>query len=140
MDLRWAESPQDRLTLRDHLKSIYLRTLDACSPERLIRTTPDMTRSIVAIGKCAGALRDGLDDDVDAFVTIPSGNRRPRKRAHVVEDRPRRRGRRRWRFHHRNRTPEKIAKTPNTPTGEYLKKMLAKHRAAAAPTHSRSEK
>jgi excinuclease ABC subunit A len=37
-------------------------------------------------------------------------------------------------------TPEKIAKTPNTPTGEYLKKMLAKHGAAAAPTHSRSEK
>ena len=27
-------------------------------------------------------------------------------------------------------TPEKIAKTPNTPTGEYLKKMLAKRVAA----------
>jgi excinuclease ABC subunit A len=27
-------------------------------------------------------------------------------------------------------TPEQIAKTPNTPTGEYLKKMLAKRRAA----------
>ncbi|HXA18836.1 MAG TPA: excinuclease ABC subunit UvrA [Thermoanaerobaculia bacterium] len=29
-------------------------------------------------------------------------------------------------------TPEKIAKTPNTPTGEYLKKMLAKHREVRA--------
>jgi excinuclease ABC subunit A len=28
-------------------------------------------------------------------------------------------------------TPEKIAKTPNTPTGEYLKKMLAKHSTTA---------
>ena len=27
-------------------------------------------------------------------------------------------------------TPEQIAKTAGTPTGEYLKKMLAKHRAA----------
>jgi excinuclease ABC subunit A len=29
-------------------------------------------------------------------------------------------------------TPEKIAKTPNTPTGEYLKKMLAKHKLAVS--------
>ena len=71
--------------MRDHLKSIYLRALDACAPERLIRATPDMPRAVVAIGKCAGALRDWLDDDVDAFVAIPAGYRRPAKRAHVVE-------------------------------------------------------
>lgn len=71
--------------MRDQLKSIYLRTLDACAPERLIHPTPDMPRAVVAIGKCAGALRDGLDDDVDAFVAIPEGYRRPKKRAYVVE-------------------------------------------------------
>jgi glycerate 2-kinase len=71
--------------LRDQLKSIYLRTLDACAPGRLIRATPDMPRAVVAIGKCAGALRDGLDDDVDAFVAIPAGYQRPAKRAKVVE-------------------------------------------------------
>jgi len=69
----------------DTLRTIYLRALDACAPERLIRVTPDMPRAVVAIGKCAGALRDGLDDDVDAFVAIPAGYRRPKKNAKVVE-------------------------------------------------------
>ncbi len=72
-------------SLRDQLKSIYLRALDACAPERLIRARPGMPRAVVAIGKCSGALRDGLDDDVDAFVAIPAGYRKPSKRAHVVE-------------------------------------------------------
>jgi len=69
------------------LRSIYLRALDTSAPERLVRNvlTADMPRTIVAIGKCAGALRDGLDDDVDAFVAIPAGYRRPAKRAKVVE-------------------------------------------------------
>jgi glycerate 2-kinase len=73
--------------LREQLKAIYLRALDACAPERLVRgvLTPDMPRNVVAIGKCAGALRDGLDDDVEAFVAIPAGYRRPVKRAIVVE-------------------------------------------------------
>jgi excinuclease ABC subunit A len=31
-------------------------------------------------------------------------------------------------------TPEEIAKTPDTPTGEYLKKMLAKQSAQSAKT------
>jgi len=44
-----------------------------------------MPRNVVAIGKCAGALRDGLDDDVNAFVAIPAGYRKPAKRAIVVE-------------------------------------------------------
>jgi glycerate 2-kinase len=71
--------------VRDQLKSIYLRALEACAPERLIRITSDLPRAVVAIGKCAGALRDGLDDDVDAFVAIPAGYRRPAKRARIVE-------------------------------------------------------
>jgi hydroxypyruvate reductase len=71
--------------VRETLRTIYLRALDACAPERLIRVTPDMPRAVVAIGKCAGALRDGLDEDVDAFVAIPAGYRRPVKRAKVVE-------------------------------------------------------
>jgi glycerate 2-kinase len=71
----------------EQLKSIYLSALDACAPERLMRNvlTPDMPKTVVAIGKCAGSLRDGLDDDVDAFVVIPAGYRRPAKRARVVE-------------------------------------------------------
>ena len=71
--------------MRKQLKSIYLGALDTCAPERLIRVTPDMPRAVVAIGKCAGALRDGLDDDVDAFVAIPTGYRRSVKKAKVVE-------------------------------------------------------
>ncbi|HXH37404.1 MAG TPA: DUF4147 domain-containing protein [Thermoanaerobaculia bacterium] len=73
--------------MREQLHAIYLRALDACAPERLVRDvlTPDMPRNVVAIGKCAGALRDGLDDDVNAFVAIPAGYRKPAKRAVVVE-------------------------------------------------------
>jgi len=71
--------------VRETLRTIYLRALDACAPERLVRITPGMPRTVVAIGKCAGALRDGLDDDVDAFVAIPAGYRRPVKKARVVE-------------------------------------------------------
>ena len=72
--------------MREQLKSIYLRALDACAPERLVRgaITPDMPRNIVAIGKCAGALRDGLDDVDHAFVAIPEGYRLPVKAAHVA--------------------------------------------------------
>jgi len=64
------------------LESIYLRTLEACAPERLIvrALEPDMPRDVVAIGKCAGALLDGLRDVDDAFVVIPKGYREPRSR------------------------------------------------------------
>lgn len=70
----------------EHLKTIYIRALDACAPERLARSvlTPDMPRAVVAIGKCAGALRDGLDDGVDAFVAVPDGYRLPAKPSRVV--------------------------------------------------------
>ena len=73
--------------MRETLRTIYLRALDACAPEHLVRKvlTSDMSRTIVAIGKCAGALRDGIDDLDDAFVAVPKGYRLPAKRAHVVE-------------------------------------------------------
>jgi len=69
--------------LLDHLKAIYLRTLDACAPERLVRAvvTYDMPRIVVAIGKCGGALRDGLDDVDEALVVVPLGYRMPEKRS-----------------------------------------------------------
>ena len=72
--------------MREQLKNIYLRALDACAPERLVRDviTSDMPRNVVAIGKCAGALRDGLDDVDHAFVAIPEGYRLPVKQAQVA--------------------------------------------------------
>jgi len=72
--------------LLDHLKTIYLRTLDACTPERLVRAvvTRDMPRNVVAIGKCAGALRDGLDDVEDSLVVVPEGYRMPAKRSQIA--------------------------------------------------------
>ena len=74
------------MTPLEQLKTIYIRALDACAPERLVRNVlaPDMPRNIVAIGKCAGALRDGLDDVDDAFVAVPDGYRLPSKRAAVA--------------------------------------------------------
>jgi hydroxypyruvate reductase len=46
--------------------------------------TSDMPRNIVAIGKCAGALRDGLDDVDDALVVVPEGYRLPVKRSRIA--------------------------------------------------------
>jgi glycerate-2-kinase len=67
------------------LKTIYLRTLEACAPERLVagRITPDMPRSVIAIGKSAGALLDGIGDFDEAFVVVPEGYRQPRRQAIV---------------------------------------------------------
>lgn len=72
--------------MREQLKTIYLRALDACAPEWLVRAaiTPDMPRNVVAIGKCAGALRDGLDDVDHAIVVVPEGYRLPVKHSQVV--------------------------------------------------------
>src|SRR2546423_10469952 len=68
-----------------HLIDIYLETLQRCAPELLVATVwrDDFPRAVAAIGKCAGALRDGIDCD-DAFVALPYGYREPRKPAHVV--------------------------------------------------------
>ena len=70
---------------RNMLEQIYLETLKRCAPERLIQKVwrDDFPRTVVAIGKCAGALRDGIDCD-DAFVVIPEGYRKPEKPARVV--------------------------------------------------------
>jgi glycerate-2-kinase len=66
------------------LEEIYRETLDRCAPERLIAKVwrDDFPRAVVAIGKCAGALRDGLPDGIaceEAFVAIPYGYREPKK-------------------------------------------------------------
>ena len=60
------------------LKEIYLTSLARCAPDALVRThvTADMPRNVVAIGKCAGALLDGVAavHDIDsAFVALPEG-------------------------------------------------------------------
>ena len=70
----------------DHLKTIYIRTLDASAPEQLVRAvvTRDGPRNVVAIGKCAGALRDGLDDIDDALVVVPEGYRLPARRSQIA--------------------------------------------------------
>jgi glycerate-2-kinase len=70
------------------LKEIYLTTLDRCSPEVLVRRCVDasLPRSVVAIGKCAGALLDGIAGAMaieDAFVALPRGYPLPRTKAEV---------------------------------------------------------
>jgi len=67
------------------LDEIYFRALDACSPEKLVARVlePALPRDVVAIGKCAGALLDGLGDVRDAFVAIPRGYREPRRKRDV---------------------------------------------------------
>lgn len=69
------------------LKTIYLRTLEACAPERLVARVlePGLPKNVVAIGKCAGALLDGVPDYEDAFVAIPEGYREPRSRAQIYK-------------------------------------------------------
>jgi glycerate-2-kinase len=64
---------------------IYLSALARCAPALLLQRVlpPDHPRSVVAIGKCAGALLDGMDDVEDAFVAIPEGYRLPAKAARV---------------------------------------------------------
>lgn len=64
------------------LESIYLETLARCAPERIVRNviTADAPRNVAAIGKCAGALLDGvaeMREIVSAFVAIPEGYRLP---------------------------------------------------------------
>jgi len=63
------------------LKSIYFGALEACAPELLVGRVwrPDMPRNVVAIGKCAGALLDGIPDYDDALIAIPEGYRKPRR-------------------------------------------------------------
>jgi len=68
------------------LKSIYLRALEACAPERLVANSVEkrMPRSVVAIGKCAGGLLDGIGEFDEAFVVVPEGYPRPRCTSAIV--------------------------------------------------------
>lgn len=67
------------------LEAIYRRALAECAPERLVRRVwrSEMPRNIVAIGKCAGALLDGIPDFDDAFVVVPAGYREPTAKAEM---------------------------------------------------------
>jgi glycerate 2-kinase len=73
---------------KDDLLSTYLRAIELCAPETLVREKVDasMPRNIVAIGKCAGALLDGVravHDVEHAFVAMPHGYRLPATTAEV---------------------------------------------------------
>ena len=64
------------------LKDIHLRALARCAPDVLVRrfVEPSMPRHVVAIGKCAGAMLDGVaavHEIERAFVAVPEGYRRP---------------------------------------------------------------
>ena len=71
------------------LESIYRRALDACRPEVLVRrsVTRDAPRTVVAIGKCAGPLLDGVAGEIEierAFAVMPHGYPEPRWRGNVI--------------------------------------------------------
>jgi len=66
------------------LKAIYLTTLERCAPEKMVQRVwgrlSSLPSNIVAIGKCAGALLDGVaavHDVESAFVAIPEGYKLP---------------------------------------------------------------
>jgi glycerate 2-kinase len=70
------------------LRDIYRETLARCAPELLVQqhVHAAMPRNVVAIGKCAGALLDGVaavHAIENAFVAIPEGYRLPATRAEV---------------------------------------------------------
>ncbi len=71
-----------------HLKEIWLTALAQCAPETIVRKHLDasMPRNVVAIGKCAGAMLDGVAQvlEIDsAFAAIPEGYKPPRTKAEV---------------------------------------------------------
>jgi hydroxypyruvate reductase len=70
------------------LTRIYLETLARCAPDVLVQQHIDasMPRNVVAIGKCASKLLDGVAaiHDIDhAFVAVPEGYPLPRTNAEV---------------------------------------------------------
>lgn len=71
-----------------NLKRVYLETLARCEPHVLVRkhVNPTMPRNVVAIGKCAGALLDGVASvhQIDAaFAAVPEYYPPPRTKAEV---------------------------------------------------------
>jgi len=71
------------------LNEIYLTTLERCAPEVLVRAWIGTGRiacpppHVVAIGKCAGTMLDGVVNIESAFVAIPEGYPLPRTKADV---------------------------------------------------------
>jgi glycerate 2-kinase len=70
------------------LRRVYFETLERCAPEVLVRKhiRPNMPRHVVAIGKCAGPLLDGVAAVLpieSAFAAIPEGYPLPRVPAQV---------------------------------------------------------
>ncbi|HEX2836347.1 MAG TPA: DUF4147 domain-containing protein [Thermoanaerobaculia bacterium] len=70
------------------LKEIYLTSLSMCAPDVLVQAHVDesMPRNVVAIGKCAGALLDGVarvHRIENAFVAIPEHYRLPQTEAEL---------------------------------------------------------
>lgn len=70
------------------LLALYLETLAQCAPERLVgeRIDSSVPRNVVAIGKCAGALLDGVAAVLPvehAFAALPAGYRLPLTSAEV---------------------------------------------------------
>ncbi len=60
------------------LESIYRRTLSGCAPEVIVRQAvgESMPRQVVAVGKCAGRMLDGVSFD-RAICIVPRGYPRP---------------------------------------------------------------
>jgi glycerate 2-kinase len=74
------------------LQAIYLTTLERCAPDVLVKACiasmehDTLPRNVVAIGKCAGALLDGVAEVMDlehAFAAVPEGYPLPRTRAEI---------------------------------------------------------
>lgn len=64
------------------LESIYRTTLRECAPDHIVRRVlrPGLPRNVVAIGKCAGPLLDGVFAEIDverAFCALPRRYPRP---------------------------------------------------------------
>ncbi|HEU4887984.1 MAG TPA: DUF4147 domain-containing protein [Thermoanaerobaculia bacterium] len=71
-----------------NLTYVYLETLTRCAPDVLVRkhVNSTMPRNVVAIGKCAGALLDGVAavHEIDAaFVALPEYYPPPRTNAEI---------------------------------------------------------
>jgi hydroxypyruvate reductase len=71
------------------LLDLYLRTLAACAPDVLVRNVVprDAPRNVVAIGKCAARLLDGVAQEIEidrAFVAVPEGYGLPRTKAELA--------------------------------------------------------
>jgi glycerate 2-kinase len=74
--------------MRETLQAIWITALDRCAPQRLVQSVDvaALSRDVVAIGKCAGALLDGLAAAMDvrsAFCVIPEGYRAPESRCEL---------------------------------------------------------